>query len=87
MPPSPLSIPSLPAVRPTGRVLIVDDNAELVDTLRAVIASGVPGFAEAAADVAVVAGAVGLLEVCEQPARSSGSTSATRTPTLITGQS
>ena len=33
--------PSLPAVRPVGRVLIVDDNAELVDTLRAVIASGV----------------------------------------------
>jgi PAS domain S-box-containing protein len=28
-----------------GRVLIVDDNAELVDTLRAVIASGVPGLA------------------------------------------
>src|SRR4051794_8612985 len=43
-PPSPSSIPSLPAVRPTGRVLIVDDNAELVDTLRAVIASGVPGL-------------------------------------------
>jgi len=42
MPPS--SIPALPAVRPTGRVLIVDDNAELVDTLRAVIASGVPGL-------------------------------------------
>ncbi|MGC4079423.1 MAG: ATP-binding protein [Rubrivivax sp.] len=39
------SIPSLPAVRPKGRVLIVDDNAELVDTLRAVIASGVPGLA------------------------------------------
>src|SRR3954447_10285366 len=44
-PPSPSSIPLLPAVRPTGRVLIVDDNAELVDTLRAVIASGVPGLA------------------------------------------
>ena len=39
------SIPSLPAVRPSGRVLIVDDNAELVETLRAVIASGVPGLA------------------------------------------
>ena len=39
------SIPSLPAARPLGRVLIVDDNAELVDTLRAVIASGVPGLA------------------------------------------
>ncbi len=38
------SIPSLPATRPTGRVLIVDDNTELVDTLRAVIASGVPGL-------------------------------------------
>jgi signal transduction histidine kinase len=41
----PTSVPSLPAVRPSGRVLIVDDNAELVDTLRAVIASGVPGLA------------------------------------------
>jgi PAS domain S-box-containing protein len=38
----PISQRALPAVRPTGRVLIVDDNAELVDTLRAVIASGVP---------------------------------------------
>lgn len=27
-----------------GRVLIVDDNAELVDTLRAVLASGIPGL-------------------------------------------
>lgn len=44
MPTPPSSLPSLPAVRPTGRVLIVDDNAELVDTLRAVIASGVPGL-------------------------------------------
>ncbi len=35
----------MPAARPLGRVLIVDDNAELVDTLRAVIASGVPGLA------------------------------------------
>ena len=36
---------ALPAVRhPTGRVLIVDDNAELVETLRAVIASGIPGL-------------------------------------------
>ena len=40
----PSSHRALPAVRPTGRVLIVDDNAELVDTLRAVIASGVPGL-------------------------------------------
>ena len=37
----PISNPALPSVRPTGRVLIVDDNAELVETLRAVIASGV----------------------------------------------
>src|SRR4051812_5656039 len=36
---------SLPTSRSTGRVLIVDDNAELVDTLRAVIASGVKGLA------------------------------------------
>lgn len=43
------SIPSLPAARPTGRVLIVDDNAELVETLRAVIASGIPGLAIATA--------------------------------------
>ncbi|MBX3189833.1 MAG: response regulator [Labilithrix sp.] len=41
----PGSIPSLPAVRPKARVLIVDDNAELVDTLRAVIAGGIPGLA------------------------------------------
>lgn len=41
----PGSVPSLPAARPSGRVLIVDDNAELVETLRAVIASGVPGLA------------------------------------------
>lgn len=43
----PASVPSLPAARvgqETGRVLIVDDNEELVDTLRAVIASGVPGL-------------------------------------------
>ena len=39
----PSSSRALPAVRSTGRVLIVDDNAELVETLRAVIASGVPG--------------------------------------------
>lgn len=41
----PVSTPALPAASraPLGRVLIVDDNAELVDTLRAVIASGVPG--------------------------------------------
>jgi PAS domain S-box-containing protein len=39
------SLPSLPAARPSGRVLIVDDNTELVDTLAAVIASGVPGLA------------------------------------------
>lgn len=41
----PSSVPALPAARATGRILIVDDNAELVDTLRAVIASGVPGLA------------------------------------------
>ncbi|HSO37553.1 MAG TPA: ATP-binding protein [Labilithrix sp.] len=40
----PISNRALPAVRPTGRVLIVDDNAELVETLRAVIASGVKGL-------------------------------------------
>ncbi len=42
----PSSSPSLPAARPvvSGRVLIVDDNAELVDTLRAVLASGMPGL-------------------------------------------
>ena len=42
---SPSSIPGLPAARPpgAGRVLIVDDNLELVDTLRAVLASGIPG--------------------------------------------
>ena len=34
--------PALPRA-PARRVLIVDDNAELVETLRAVIASGVPG--------------------------------------------
>ncbi|HVH46701.1 MAG TPA: response regulator, partial [Labilithrix sp.] len=39
----PSSSSPLPAPRrPRRRVLIVDDNAELVDTLRAVIASGVP---------------------------------------------
>ena len=38
------SIPSLPTARPTGRVLIVDDNAELVDTLREVLASGIPSL-------------------------------------------
>ena len=40
----PSSNPSLAAVRPTGRVLIVDDNAELAETLRAVIASGIKGL-------------------------------------------
>lgn len=43
----PIALPSsasLPSSRDTvGRVLIVDDNTELVDTLRAVIASGIPG--------------------------------------------
>ncbi len=42
------SSPPLPAARSTTqrrRVLIVDDNAELVDTLKAVIASGIPGIA------------------------------------------
>lgn len=42
--PVPPLIPALPSARPTGRVLIVDDNAELADTLRAVIASGIPGL-------------------------------------------
>ncbi|AKV01041.1 Two-component sensor histidine kinase [Labilithrix luteola] len=43
----PVSTPALPTASrpPLGRVLIVDDNAELVDTLRAVIASGVSGLA------------------------------------------
>jgi hypothetical protein len=42
----PTSSPPIPATRNTSkrRVLIVDDNTELVDTLRAVIASGVPGI-------------------------------------------
>lgn len=40
----PSSIPSLPAQRQHARVLIVDDNAELVDTLRSVLASGIPGI-------------------------------------------
>ncbi len=40
----PSSNRALPAVRPTGRVLLVDDNAELVETLRAVIASGIKGL-------------------------------------------
>ena len=40
----PSSSRALPAVRSTGRVLIVDDNAELVETLRAVIASGIKGL-------------------------------------------
>jgi PAS domain S-box-containing protein len=41
----PGSAPPIPAPRSSAkrRVLIVDDNTELVDTLRAVIASGVPG--------------------------------------------
>ena len=44
----PSSSPPIPAARSANqrrRVLIVDDNTELVDTLRAVIASGVPGSA------------------------------------------
>jgi PAS domain S-box-containing protein len=47
MPKSLSRSPSRPppaAARPTGRVIIVDDNADLVDTLRAVIASGFPGL-------------------------------------------
>ena len=40
----PSSNRALPAVRPNGRVLLVDDNAELVETLRAVIASGIKGL-------------------------------------------
>jgi PAS domain S-box-containing protein len=39
------SMPSLHTARPSGRVLIVDDNAELVETLVAVLASGIPGLA------------------------------------------
>ena len=42
------SSPPIPAARNATqrrRVLIVDDNTELVDTLKAVIASGVPGIA------------------------------------------
>ena len=42
--PFPSSVPSFPATKGHGRVLIVDDNAELVDTLRSVIASGIPGL-------------------------------------------
>jgi len=42
--PPPTSAPALAAARPSGRVLVVDDNAELVETLSAVIASGVPGL-------------------------------------------
>jgi PAS domain S-box-containing protein len=48
----PRSSPPLPTARSAAsprRVLIVDDNAELVDTLRAVIASGLPGITIAAA--------------------------------------
>ncbi len=44
----PSSSPPIPAPRNATqrrRVLIVDDNTELVDTLKAVIASGVPGIA------------------------------------------
>jgi PAS domain S-box-containing protein len=42
----PISSPPIPATRNASkrRVLIVDDNTELVDTLRAVIASGIPGI-------------------------------------------
>lgn len=42
----PISSPPIPA-RAAGRprVIIVDDNTELVDTLRAVLASGIPGVA------------------------------------------
>src|SRR5262249_46643971 len=39
----PTSVPAMPAVRTHGRILIVDDNAELAETLRAVITSGVAG--------------------------------------------
>ena len=44
----PSSSPPIPAARASSqrrRVLIVDDNTELVDTLRAVIASGIQGIA------------------------------------------
>jgi signal transduction histidine kinase len=44
LPPVPLVGPHPSAARPFGRVLIVDDNAELVETLRNVIASGVKGL-------------------------------------------
>lgn len=50
---APSSSPPIPAARPPvqqRRVLIIDDNAELVDTLRAVIASGMPGVAIETAD-------------------------------------
>lgn len=40
----PDKIASLSTVRPHARVIIVDDNAELADTLRTVIASGIPGL-------------------------------------------
>ncbi len=52
MPFSPSSSPRITSARPLPRrrVLIVDDNAELVDTLRAVIASGVPGITIETAD-------------------------------------
>jgi PAS domain S-box-containing protein len=46
--PVPSSSPPIPSARSSAqsrRILIVDDNTELVDTLRAVIASGVPGIA------------------------------------------
>ena len=40
------SDPPLSTVHPegAGRVLIIDDNADLVETLRAVLASGIPGL-------------------------------------------
>jgi PAS domain S-box-containing protein len=54
-PREPGSTPPIPAPLgrrgyPRRRVLIVDDNAELVDTLRAVIASGIPGSVIETAD-------------------------------------
>ncbi len=57
----PSSSPPLPTARSASsprRVLIVDDNTELVDTLRAVIASGVPGIAIDTAE----SGAAALVE-------------------------
>lgn len=62
------SSPPIPSAREGAqrrRVLIVDDNVELVDTLRAVLASGLPGVAieTAANGAAALAMAVGGFDV------------------------